>query len=61
MPRCLKGKTHAWPEREVQEGEVRDSAGQEESWEFSQSPQLLMMTVPLGSTLVAHQGVGELV
>jgi len=48
------------PEVAVQEGEVRDSAGQEESWEFWQSPQLLVMTVPLLSTLVAHQGVGEL-
>ena len=44
----------------VQVGEVRDSAGQEESWVLAQSPQLLITTVPLGSTLVAHHGVGEL-
>jgi len=31
MPRCLKGKIQAVPVMEVQEGEVRDSAGQEES------------------------------
>jgi len=44
----------------VQEGELRDSAGQAESWVLAQSPQLLMTTVPLGSTFVAHHGVGEL-
>ena len=44
----------------VQEGEVSDSAGQADSWVLAQSPQLFVITVPLGSTLVAHHGVGEL-
>jgi len=36
-----------------------DSAGHEERAVFAQSPQLLMTTVPLESTIVAHQGTGD--
>jgi len=59
MPLYLNGKTQAEPETAVQEGLVRSSTGQAEVWVLAQSPQLLTMTVPFGSSLVAHQGVGE--
>ena len=49
----------AEPETAVHEGLVRSSTGQAEVWVLAQSPQLLTMTVPLGSSLVAHHGVGE--
>jgi len=44
----------------VQVGLVRSSTGQAEVWVLAQSPQLLVTTVPLESTMVAHHGVGEL-
>ena len=56
----LKGKTQAAPEVAVQVAGVMVSRGQAEVWVLAQSPQLLVTTVPLESTLVAHQGVGEL-
>jgi len=59
MPRCRKGKMQAVPDTEVQEGRSGVSSGQEEYWEEEQSPHRLVTTVLLGSTMVAHQGVGE--
>jgi len=59
MPLYLKGKTQADPETAVQVGLVRSSTGQAEVWVLAQSPQLFTITVPLGSSLVAHHGVGE--
>jgi hypothetical protein len=47
------------PDTEVQEGRSGVSSGQEEYWEEEQSPHRLVTTVLLGSTMVAHQGVGE--
>ena len=62
-PRSLKGKTQGMlssgPPSVTQEGTVMDSTGQEEIAVLLQSPQLLVTTVPLLSTMVAHQGVGE--
>ena len=62
-PKCLKGKTQAvlslGPPSVVHEGMLKDSAGHEERAVFEQSPQLLVTTVPLESTMVAHQGTGE--
>jgi len=60
MPWYLKGNTQATPVMAVQVGLVRSSTGQAEVWVLAQSPQLLVTTVPLESTLVAHHGVGEL-
>jgi len=60
MPWYLKGNTQATPVMAVQVGFVRSSTGQAEVWVLAQSPQLFVTTVPLESTMVAHQGVGEL-
>merc|ERR1712130_252752 len=59
MPRWRKGKTQEAPDSAVQEGRSGVSSGQFENWEVEQSPQLLVTTVLLGSTMVAHHGVGE--
>ena len=62
-PMCLKGKTQSvlslGPPWVVHVGILIDSAGHEERAVFAQSPQLLMTTVPLESTIVAHQGTGD--
>ena len=47
------------PDSAVQEGRSGVSSGQFENWEVEQSPHLLVTTVLLGSTMVAHHGVGE--
>jgi len=59
MPRWRKGKTQAAPDSAVQEAMSGVSSGQFENWEVEQSPHLLVTTVLLGSTMVAHHGVGE--
>lgn len=62
-PLYLKGKTQALPdsgpEAVVQEGTVMASSVQPEVADTEQSPQLLVMTLLLESTPVAHQALGE--
>lgn len=59
IPRWRKGKTQEAPDSAVQEVRSGVSSGQFENWEVEQSPHLLVTTVLLGSTMVAHHGVGE--
>ena len=47
------------PDSAVQEVMSGVSSGQLENWEVEQSPHLLVTTMLFGSTIVAHQGVGE--
>jgi len=62
-PLYLKGNTHALPdsgpEEVVHEGTVMVSSVQPEVVETEQSPQLLVITLLLESTPVAHQALGE--
>jgi hypothetical protein len=62
-PLYLNGKTQALsvsgPEAVVQEGTVMASSVQPEVVETEQSPQLLVITLLLESTPVAHQALGE--
>jgi len=62
-PLYLKGNTQALPdsgpELVVHEGTVMASSVQPEEVETEQSPQLLVMTLLLESTPVAHQALGE--
>jgi len=62
-PLYLKGNTHALPdsgpEEVVHEGTEMVSSVQPEVVETEQSPQLLVITLLLESTPVAHQALGE--
>merc|ERR1719206_1110632 len=63
IPRCRKGNTQGMlscgPPSVTQEGTSMVSTGQDERALLLQSPHLLVTTVPLLSTMVAHQGTGE--
>ena len=58
-PLYLKGKTHWAPDVAVQDDVDTVSAVHDEELVMSQSPQLLVTTVPSLDTAVAHQGTGE--
>jgi hypothetical protein len=63
MPWYLNGNTHGvegkGPLSVVQEDTVKDSDWQEDRAPMSQSPHLLVTTLPSVSVAVAHQGTGE--
>lgn len=63
-PLYVKGKTHGRPDEGppvvMHDGFAGwDEAEEQEGPVVSKSPHLFVMTLPLKSTIVAHQGVGE--